>query len=417
MSSISLPSDLPAVPVAVEPHLTVIEPSSGWRLVDFRELYRYRDLLYFLTFRSIRVLYAQSAIGIGWAVLQPLCSMLVFTVVFGRFAGIKSDGVPYAIFSFTALVPWTYFSNALLEASNSLVSQAQMITKVYFPRMILPLAGVCAKLIDFSIAMVMLALAVIMLTSAVGLGMWLTALAIHYRDVKHALNFISQLIMYSTPVVYSATIVPPEWQRLYALNPGHPTNALGLDRHRQSHRTRIATDRYAVFPPPGAAVCRRGVGRRARSEERRGKSEERREELNNVAFRFEQLEIWQRAASIANKLSDIADRLQERRLYRFAEQLRAAALSTPNNIAEGSGSTSAREFVHFLNIARRSAFENASMLVIFAQRGLVSADELNSLLPEMDELCRMITAFARTVARRAKPPRKPQKPATQNSLL
>ena len=219
-------------------HVTVIEPTSGWRLVDLRELYRYRDLLYFLTFRSIKVMYAQSAIGIGWAVLQPLCSMLVFTVIFGRFAGIQSDGVPYAIFSFTALVPWTYFSNALSEASNSLVNQAQMITKVYFPRVVLPLSAVLAKLIDFCIAMMMLAilmawyrfvptwnalflplLVAIMLIAAAGMGMWLTALAIHYRDVKHALGFVVQLIMYSSPVVYSATIVPDKWQPIYALNP------------------------------------------------------------------------------------------------------------------------------------------------------------------------------------------------------
>ena len=238
MSASSLTSDVRTASVHTEPPLTVIEPSSGWRLVDFRELYRYRDLLYFLTFRSIRVLYAQSAIGIGWAVLQPLCSMIVFTVVFGLFAGIKSDGMPYAIFSMAALVPWTYFSNALLEASNSLVNQSQMITKVYFPRVILPLSAVLAKLIDFSIAMVMLAillawyrvvptwnilflplLVVIMVVAAAGLGMWLTALAIHYRDVKHALNFITQLIMYASPVVYSATIVPAKWQLYYALNP------------------------------------------------------------------------------------------------------------------------------------------------------------------------------------------------------
>jgi lipopolysaccharide transport system permease protein len=223
---------------AAEQHLTIIQPSSGWRLVDFRELYRYRDLLYFLTFRSIRVMYAQSAIGIGWAVLQPLCSMIVFTIVFGLFAGIKSDDVPYAIFSFTALVPWTYFSNALLEASNSLVNQAQMITKVYFPRVVLPIAAVFAKLIDFCIAMIILAnmlawfrvmptwnvvflpvLVLIMVASAAGLGMWFTALAIHYRDVKHALNFIAQLIMYASPVVYSASIVPEKWQPLYAINP------------------------------------------------------------------------------------------------------------------------------------------------------------------------------------------------------
>lgn len=219
-------------------HVTVIESRPGWRLIDFRELYRYRDLLYFLTFRSIRVLYAQSAIGIGWAVLQPLCAMLVFTVVFGKFAGIKSDGVPYPTFSIVGLVAWTYFSNALLEASNSLVNQSQMITKVYFPRVILPLSAVLAKLIDFSIAMVMAVfvvawyrvvpnwnvvflplLVLIMVTAAAGLGMWLTALAIHYRDVKHALNFVTQLMMYSSPVVYSTTIIPEKWRPLYAINP------------------------------------------------------------------------------------------------------------------------------------------------------------------------------------------------------
>lgn len=218
--------------------VTVIEPRSDWRLIDFRELYKYRDLWYFLTFRGVRVLYAQSAIGIGWAVLQPLCSMLVFTVIFGKFAGIQSDGVPYAIFSFVALVPWTYFSNAMTEASNSLVNQSQMITKVYFPRVILPLAAVTAKLIDFGIALVMLAilmvwfqfvpswkivflplLALIMVASAAGLGMWLTSLAVHYRDVKHALGFITQMIMYSTPVVYSTSIVPERWQSYYAINP------------------------------------------------------------------------------------------------------------------------------------------------------------------------------------------------------
>jgi lipopolysaccharide transport system permease protein len=218
--------------------VTIIEPTFGWRLVDLRELYRYRDLLYFLTFRSIKVLYAQSAIGIGWAVLQPLCAMLIFTVVFGRFAGIPSDGVPYAVFSFAALVPWTYFSNALLESANSLVNQSQMITKVYFPRVILPMSGVLAKLVDFSVAMAILLalrayysvapnwnvlalplLVVLMVVAAAGLGMWLTALAIHYRDVKHALNFVVQLIMYATPVVYSASIVPLKWQNVYAINP------------------------------------------------------------------------------------------------------------------------------------------------------------------------------------------------------
>lgn len=223
---------------AHEVYVTNIEPTSGWRLIDFRELYQYRDMLWFLTWRSVKVLYAQSAIGIGWAVIQPLFSMLIFTVVFGHFAQIDSNGVPYSVFSLTALVPWTYFANSLLEAGNSLVNQAQMISKVYFPRVVLPLSGVLAKLVDFAIASTMLAclmafyrivpnlgilalplLVLIMLSSAMGLGLWLTSLAVQYRDVKHALSFIVQLLMYATPVVYPASLVPEEWQTAYALNP------------------------------------------------------------------------------------------------------------------------------------------------------------------------------------------------------
>lgn len=229
---------LSSAPPAPDVHITIIEARPGWRLVDFGELYAYRDLLRFLTWRSIKVLYAQSAIGIGWAVIQPVFSMLIFTVVFGRFAGISSDGAPYALFSLAALVPWTYFQNALLESANSLVSQVQMITKVYFPRVILPMSGVLAKLVDFCVAMCVLAglmawygylptwnivflplLVLMMVAAAAGLGMWLTAMAIQYRDVKHALNFVVQLMMYATPVVYSASIVPARWQPFYALNP------------------------------------------------------------------------------------------------------------------------------------------------------------------------------------------------------
>lgn len=221
-----------------DPAVQVIEPTPGWRAVDFKELYRYRDMLRFLTWRSIKVLYAQSAIGIGWAVIQPLFSMIIFTIVFGWFAKIDSNGVPYSLFSLAALVPWTYFSNALLEAGNSLVSQSQMLTKVYFPRLILPLSGVLAKLVDFGIAMLMLVclmafygftpsgnilflpiLILIMVTSALGMGLWLTAMAIQYRDIKHALNFVVQLAMYASPVIYSANIIPEQYRYIYAINP------------------------------------------------------------------------------------------------------------------------------------------------------------------------------------------------------
>jgi lipopolysaccharide transport system permease protein len=216
----------------------VIKRTSGWQLINFAELYRYRDLLWFLTWRNIKVLYAQSIIGIGWAVLQPLFSMLVFTLVFGMFAKMNSDGVPYALFSFCALVPWSFFSNALLESGNSLVTQADMLSKVYFPRLVLPLSSVFAKLVDLVIALgvlfammlvyqrlptwqvVFLPLLILIMTmTAAGMGMFLTSLAIQYRDIKHAMTFIVQLLMYSAPVVYPTTLVPAWLQPYYALNP------------------------------------------------------------------------------------------------------------------------------------------------------------------------------------------------------
>ncbi|MCA9136341.1 MAG: ABC transporter permease [Planctomycetales bacterium] len=226
--------------VSPDPDLTtiVIEPREGWRRLDLVELYQYRDLYWFYTWRSIKVRYAQSAIGIGWAVIQPVFSMLVFNIVFGKLAKIESEGVPYAIFSFTALVPWTYFSNAVSEGTNSLVTGANMISKVYFPRLILPLSAVTAKLLDFVIAMGVLALlmiwfqvvptwgilatpllVIIMVLTASGLGSWLTALAVQYRDIKHAMTFVIQLMMYAAPVVYPTSLIPEKWQYLYALNP------------------------------------------------------------------------------------------------------------------------------------------------------------------------------------------------------
>lgn len=227
--------------------VTIIQPRTGWRLVDWKELCQYRDLYFFLVWRSIKVRYAQSAIGIGWAVIQPVFSMLVFSLVFGKLAKIDSDGAPYAVFSFAALVPWTYFANALTDGTASLVSNASMISKVYFPRLILPLAAVAAKLVDFSIAMLVLAglmawyrivptagvlllpaLVLLMILTAAGLGAWLTALAVQYRDVQHAMGFVVQLLMYAAPVVYPASLIPERYellgrtinpQLLYAINP------------------------------------------------------------------------------------------------------------------------------------------------------------------------------------------------------
>jgi len=220
------------------PLRTVIEPPSGWQLVDWRELWQYRDLLYFLVWRDIKTRYAQSILGVGWAVIQPVFTMIVFTVVFGNLAGISSDDVPYAIFSYTALVPWTYFASSLTSSSGSLIGAAGMITKVYFPRLVIPIAPVLAKLLDFAIAMLILLglmlwfrtpptiwaltlplLVLLMMLSAAGMGMWLTALAIQYRDIKYGLNFGVQLLMYASPVVYPASKVPEQFRLLYGLNP------------------------------------------------------------------------------------------------------------------------------------------------------------------------------------------------------
>ena len=222
----------------MEKYQVVIEPKNDWKFIDWKELYEYRDLFYFLVWRSIRIRYAQSMLGVGWAVIQPFFSMIVFTIVFGKLAKVGSDGVPYALFSFAALVPWTYFSNAVTESTNSLVAEANMISKVYFPRIILPLSAVLAKLVDFAIALLLLAvlmlfflhpptwgvlalplLIIMMMLAAAGIGTWLTALAIQYRDVKYAIGFVVQLLMYAAPVVYPASLIPDGWRWFYALNP------------------------------------------------------------------------------------------------------------------------------------------------------------------------------------------------------
>ena len=220
------------------PYQIIIESRKDWRFIDLKEIIEYRDLFYFLIWRSIRVRYAQSMIGIGWAVIQPFFSMIVFTIVFGRLANIDSEGVPYALFSFAALVPWTYFSNAVTEGTNSLVAEANMVSKVYFPRILLPLSAVCAKSVDFCISLVLLfilmlfyqvaptwgvlvlpLLILIMILSATGMGTWLTALAIQYRDVKYAITFLVQLLMYAAPVVYPTSLIPEHLRWIYALNP------------------------------------------------------------------------------------------------------------------------------------------------------------------------------------------------------
>lgn len=192
----------------------------------------------FLVRRSVKARYAQSVIGIGWAVVQPVFSMVVFTVIFGKLAKVSSDGAPYSLFIFAGLVPWTYFSNALTDSTGSLINSSAMLSKVHFPRLILPLSAVAAKLVDFGFAMLVLVallafyrvmptpdvlalpvLVLIMVMTAAGAGMWLTSLAVQYRDVSHAMGFFVQLLMYAAPVVYPTSLVPPHWRLVYALNP------------------------------------------------------------------------------------------------------------------------------------------------------------------------------------------------------
>ncbi|EMI44593.1 ABC-2 type transporter [Rhodopirellula sp. SWK7] len=224
---------------APEPkYVTIIEARKGIQFFDWKELVAYRDLFRFLIWRQIKVRYAQSAIGIGWAIIQPVVSMVIFTIVFGRLAQVDSEGVPYALFSFAALVPWTYFSNSVTDGVASLVSEANMLRKIYFPRLLLPLSAVAAKLLDFGIAMLVLValmigyqhtpslgvlvlplLILLMSLSAAAISIWLTALAVQYRDVKHAMGFVIQLGMYASPVVYPTSLIPEKYQLIVALNP------------------------------------------------------------------------------------------------------------------------------------------------------------------------------------------------------
>jgi lipopolysaccharide transport system permease protein len=209
--------------------VTVIEHRPGWRAIDWQELYAYRDLFRFLAWRSIKARYAQSALGIGWAVIQPLFQTLVFTVVFGYIAGLKGDGgAPYSLSTFVALVAWTYFSGALTDGTSSLVANTNLLSKVYFPRLVLPLSAVVSKLVDFGIALVLLIalmtgfyhvaptwnvlwlplLVALLMLSAAGMAIWLTTLAVQYRDVKYALTFVVQLLMYASPVIYATDRLP-----------------------------------------------------------------------------------------------------------------------------------------------------------------------------------------------------------------
>ena len=225
----------PAIPTDF---LIVIEPKRGWVGLDLQEVWRYRELLYFLALREIQLRYKQTVLGAAWAILQPLLAMVVFTLIFSKVAKIPSDGVPYAIFSYCALVPWTYFANALSLSGNSLVGSANLISKVYFPRLIIPGASVLAGTLDFGIAFLVLLgmmlyygiapgwgvllvplLLLMTMGVALGVGLWLSAMNVQYRDVRYAIPFMIQLWMFATPIVYPLSLVPERYRSLVALNP------------------------------------------------------------------------------------------------------------------------------------------------------------------------------------------------------
>lgn len=218
--------------------ITIIRPRGSWAPLRLAELAEFRELLFFLVWRDIKVRYKQTALGAAWAILQPFLTMVVFSIFFGRLAGVPSDGVPYPVFAFCALVPWTYFATALTQASNSLVDHARLISKVYLPRILVPLAPVIGGLVDLGLASVVLAglllyygltpgpavltlplFVLLAATTAFAVGLWLSALNVRYRDVRYTIPFLVQFWLFATPIAYPASLVPEHWRPLYGLNP------------------------------------------------------------------------------------------------------------------------------------------------------------------------------------------------------
>jgi lipopolysaccharide transport system permease protein len=215
-----------------------IRPASSWSSIGLKELWDYRELLYFLVWRDVKVRYKQTALGAAWAVIQPLMMTVVFSLFFGYLAKVPSDGIPYPVFTFCALLPWQLFAHALTESSNSLVANERLITKVYFPRLVVPIAAVLGGMVDFAIAFVILLVMMfyygivptwaivtlpvfilLAIMTALGVGLWLSALNVQYRDVRYTIGFLIQLWLFATPVAYSSSIVPERWRPLYGLNP------------------------------------------------------------------------------------------------------------------------------------------------------------------------------------------------------
>lgn len=235
-------------------NITINSQRSGWSVINFKELKEYSDLFYFLVWRDIKALYAQTILGFSWAILNPLVQIVIFTVIFGKVAKIPTDGIPYILFSSVAIIPWTYMSDSMVKSSASLVAGQNILGKIYFPRLLFPITPILAKLVDFCISLILLLaiiiyyqvpitwnliylplLVILMILIPTAIGLWLSALAIRYRDVKFAMPFILRMLIYTAPILYSASSIPEGYRILYSLNPlvavveGFRSCLLGLD--------------------------------------------------------------------------------------------------------------------------------------------------------------------------------------------
>ena len=235
----SRPTESPdTAPVAAAISVIIIEPSRGWVSLKLAELWEYRELLYFLTWREVKVRYKQTALGAAWAIIQPLFTMLVFSLFFGRLAKIPSDGIPYPLFSLAGLIPWTFFANGLAQSSNSLVTSSNLISKVYFPRLTIPLSAVLSGAVDFAVSFLLLLgmmafygrtpdariltlplFFLLAFITALGVGLWLSALNVEYRDIRYTVPFLTQFWMFATPIAYPSSLLHEPWRTVYGLNP------------------------------------------------------------------------------------------------------------------------------------------------------------------------------------------------------
>lgn len=216
----------------------ILKPSRGWVSLNLRKLWQYRELLYFLSWRDIKVRYKQTLLGAAWAIMQPVLTMLLFSVFFGKLAKMPSDGIPYPLFAYTALVPWTLFANALTQSSNSLVQNSNLVKKVYFPRLVMPISSVISGVVDFLCAFLALAammlfygvlptsniiwlpfLLILAFGTALGVGLWLSAINVQFRDVRHAMPFLTQFWLFATPIAYPSSLLSEPWRTLYGINP------------------------------------------------------------------------------------------------------------------------------------------------------------------------------------------------------